>query len=166
MREVGGLGFEAGTAHRCERRARTTRDHTVRGAITAMGGRQSLTSPRSRSRSTSSSNSATGKPHVSSRAELSARFLIPEGSGDRCKRRRQGRADRALVGARRSRHYPRRIAGARGRARDDAELPRVLTDVPRTDNLHAMKRILLGLERRSAPGRSSSRPACERPHPA
>ena len=87
-------------------------------------------------------NLATGKLHVTSRAELAARFLIPEGaqvivSGvdkDRPIERWWNLMDRGSL-----------LASLNELGITLATTPNysVLTDVPRTDNLHAMKRILL-----------------------
>ena len=87
-------------------------------------------------------NMATGKVHVASRAELAARFLIPEGaqvvvSGvdkDGPIERWWELKDRRSI-----------LAALKdlGIALITTPNYSVLTDVPRTDNLHAMKRILL-----------------------
>ena len=87
-------------------------------------------------------NLATGKLRVASRAELAARFLIPEGaevilSGvdkDRPIERWWASLDRGSL-----------IAALNELGITLVTTPNysVLTDVPRTDNLHAMKRILL-----------------------
>ena len=87
-------------------------------------------------------NLATGKLHVTSRAELAARFLIPEGaqvivSGvdkDGPIERWWNLADRGSL-----------LASLSELGITLVTTPNysVLTDVPRTDNLHAMKRILL-----------------------
>lgn len=87
-------------------------------------------------------NFATGKLIVTSRAELAARFLIPEGaqvivSGvdrDRQLERWWNLEDRATL-----------LASLKGLGIILVTTPNysVLTDVPRTDNLHSMKRILL-----------------------
>lgn len=87
-------------------------------------------------------NMATGKVHVASRAELAARFLIPEGatvviSGvdkDGPVERWWELNDRHSI-----------LAALKDLGITLVTTPNysVLTDVPRTDNLHAMKRILL-----------------------
>ncbi len=87
-------------------------------------------------------NLATGRPHVASRAELAARFLIPEGapiivSGvdkDGPIERWWELEDRPAI-----------LAALQALGVTLVTTPNysVLTDVPRTDNLHAMKRILL-----------------------
>ncbi|MDD9981875.1 MAG: DUF4417 domain-containing protein [Gammaproteobacteria bacterium] len=87
-------------------------------------------------------NLATGKLHVTSRAELAARFLIPEAaqvivSGvakDRPIERWWSLEDRESL-----------LAALNELGIAVATTPNysVLNDVPRTDNLHAMKRILL-----------------------
>jgi hypothetical protein len=87
-------------------------------------------------------NMATGKVHVTSRAELSARFLIPDGaklvvSGvdkDQLIERWWELEDRRSI-----------LADLKdlGVALITSPNYSVLTDVPRTDNLHAIKRILL-----------------------
>lgn len=96
-------------------------------------------------------NLATGKPHVTSRAELAARFLIPEGAGivvsgvDK-----DGPIERwwelkecdAIIAA----------LGALGVTLITTPNYSVLTDVPRTDNLHSMKRILLAWTELAAAG--------------
>ena len=87
-------------------------------------------------------NLATGKLHVASRAELAARFLIPEG------------AEVILSGVDKDRPIERwwslKDRGSLIAALNELGITlvttpnySVLTDVPRTDNLHAMKRILL-----------------------
>lgn len=87
-------------------------------------------------------NMATGKVHVSSRSELAARFLIPEGA-------------RILVSGvdkdgpierwweLKDRHSILIVFKELGVSVVTTPNYSVLTDVPRTDNLHAMKRILL-----------------------
>ena len=87
-------------------------------------------------------NMATGKVHVASRRELAARFLIPEAaqvvvSGvdkDRPIERWWELKDRRPI-----------LAALKDLGVALVTTPNysVLTDVPRTDNLHAMKRILL-----------------------
>ena len=87
-------------------------------------------------------NFTTGKLHVTSRAELAARFLIPEAaqvivSGvekDGPIERWWNSKDRGSL-----------LASLNALGISIATTPNysVLTDVPRTDNLHAMKRILL-----------------------
>jgi hypothetical protein len=87
-------------------------------------------------------NMATGKVHVASRGELAARFLIPEAaqvvvSGvdkDRPIERWWELKDRRPI-----------LAALKDLGVALVTTPNysVLTDVPRTDNLHAMKRILL-----------------------
>jgi hypothetical protein len=87
-------------------------------------------------------NLATGKPHVASRAGLAARFLIPEGAAivvsgvdkDGPIERWWELQDRPAI-----------LAALRALGVTLVTTPNysVLTDVPRTDNLHAMKRILL-----------------------
>ena len=87
-------------------------------------------------------NMATGKVHVASREELAARFLIPEAaqvvvSGvdkDRPIERWWELKDRRPI-----------LAALKDLGVALVTTPNysVLTDVPRTDNLHAMKRILL-----------------------
>ena len=87
-------------------------------------------------------NLATGKLHVTSRAELAARFLIPEGaqvivSGVD----KDGRIERWWN----LRNRESLLASLDELGITLATTPNysVLTDVPRTDNLHAIKRILL-----------------------
>jgi hypothetical protein len=87
-------------------------------------------------------NLATGKPHVASRAELAARFLIPEGAAivvtvvDK-----DGPIERWWE----LKERPAILAALKAVGVELVTTPTysVLTDVPRTDNLHAMKRILL-----------------------
>ena len=96
-------------------------------------------------------NFATGKLRITSRAELAARFLIPEGaevivSGvdkDRpIERWWNSNNRRALVSS----------LNELGIALVTTPNYSVLTDVPRTDNLHAMKRILLTWTEMAAAG--------------
>lgn len=96
-------------------------------------------------------NLATGQPHVSSRAELAARFRIPEGativvSGvdkDGPIERWWELKDRGAI-----------LAALKGLGVAVITAPNysVLTDVPRTDNLPAMKRILLAWTEMAAAG--------------
>jgi hypothetical protein len=96
-------------------------------------------------------NLATGKVHVSSTAELAARFLIPNGttiilSGvdkDGPIERWWELKDRPTILA---------ALAKLGVALITAPNYSVLTDVPRTDNLHAMKRILLAWTEMMAAG--------------
>lgn len=96
-------------------------------------------------------NLATGRPHVASRAALAARFRIPEAativvSGvdkDGLIERWWELKDRAAILA---------ALKALGVALVTAPNYSVLTDVPRTDNLHAMKRILLAWTEMAAAG--------------
>lgn len=87
-------------------------------------------------------NMATGKVHVASRAELAARFLIPEGAAvvvsgvDKdgpIERWWELKDRRSILSA--LKHLGITLVTTPNYS--------VLTDVPRTDNLHAMKRILL-----------------------
>jgi hypothetical protein len=96
-------------------------------------------------------NLATGKPHVASRAELAARFRIPEGAtiivsgvdkDGPIERWWELKERRAILTA----------LKALGVALITAPNYSVLTDVPRTDNLHAMKRILLAWTEMAAAG--------------
>ncbi len=87
-------------------------------------------------------NLATGKPHVTSRAELAARFLIPEEAEivvtgvdkDGPIERWWELKDRAAI-----------LTALKALGIKLITTPNysVFTDVPRTDNLHSMKRILL-----------------------
>lgn len=96
-------------------------------------------------------NMATGKVHVGSRAELAARFLIPDGaqivvSGvgkDGPIERWWELTDRGSI-----------LAALKHLGVTLVTTPNysVLTDVPRTDNLHAMKRILLAWTEMAAAG--------------
>ena len=87
-------------------------------------------------------NLATGKLRVTSRAELAARFLIPEAADvivsgvDK---------DGPIEGWWNTRDRRSLLASLKALGITLATTPNysVLTDVPRTDNLHAMKRILL-----------------------
>lgn len=100
-------------------------------------------------------NMATGKVHVGSRRELAARFLIPEGaqivvSGvgkDGPIERWWELSDRGSI-----------LAALRDLGITLVTTPNysVLTDVPRTDNLHAMKRILLAWTEMATVGLSSA----------
>lgn len=96
-------------------------------------------------------NLATGKPHVASRAELAARFRIPEG------------ATIIVTGVDKDspierwwelkqRHAILAAFKTLGVALITTPNYSVLTDVPRTDNLHAMKRILLTWTEMAAAG--------------
>ena len=100
-------------------------------------------------------NLATGKVHVSSREELAARFLIPHG------------ATVILSGVDKDgpieswwelRDRPAILAALAklGIALVTAPNYSVLTDVPRADNLHAMKRILLAWTEMMAAGLPSA----------
>ena len=96
-------------------------------------------------------NMATGKVHVASRGELAARFLIPEAaqvvvSGvdkDRPIERWWELKDRRPI-----------LAALKDLGVALVTTPNysVLTDVPRTDNLHAMKRILLAWNEMASAG--------------
>jgi hypothetical protein len=96
-------------------------------------------------------NMATGKVHVGSRAELAARFLVPECaqivvSGvdkDRPIERWWELKDRRSILA---------VLKDLGMTLVTTPNYSVLTDVPRTDNLHAMKRILLAWTEMAAAG--------------
>jgi len=96
-------------------------------------------------------NLATGKPHVASRAELAARFLIPEGAAivvtgvDK-----DGPIERWWE----LKERPAILAALKAVGVELVTTPNysVLTDVPRTDNLHAMKRILLAWTEMAAAG--------------
>jgi hypothetical protein len=96
-------------------------------------------------------NMATGKIHVASRAELAARFLIPEGaqivvSGVD----KDGPIERWWE----LKDRPSILATLKKLGITLVTTPNysVLTDVPRTDNLHAMKRILLAWTEMAAAG--------------
>ena len=96
-------------------------------------------------------NLATGKPHVATRAALAERFRIPAGASiivsgvdkDRPIERWWELKNRAAV-----------LAALRALGITLITTPNysVLTDVPRTDNLHAMKRILLAWTEMTAAG--------------
>lgn len=96
-------------------------------------------------------NLATSKPHVASRAELAARFRIPEG------------AKVIVTGVGKDdpierwwelKKRPAILVALKGLDIALITTPNysVLTDVPRTDNLHAMKRILLAWTEMAAVG--------------
>jgi hypothetical protein len=96
-------------------------------------------------------NMATGQVHVSSRAELAARFLIPEGaqivvSGVD----KDGPIERWWE----LKDRPSILGALKDLGITLVTTPNysVLTDVPRTDNLHAMKRILLAWTEMSTAG--------------
>lgn len=96
-------------------------------------------------------NLTTGKPHVTSRAELATRFLIPEGATiiitgvdkDSPIERWWEFKERATI---------LDALKALNVALVTTPNYSVLTDVPRTDNLHAMKRILLVWNEMAAAG--------------
>jgi len=96
-------------------------------------------------------NLANGKPHVTSRAELAARFLIPEGARivvtgvdkDGPIERWWELKERAVTLT---------ALNALGITLITTPNYSVLTDVPRTDNLHSMKRILLAWTEMAAAG--------------
>lgn len=100
-------------------------------------------------------NMATGKVHVGSRAELAARFLIPEGvqivvSGvDK---------DAPIERWWELKARPSILATLNALGISFITTPNysVLTDVPRTDNLHAIKRILLTWTEMAAAGLPSA----------
>lgn len=140
MREVGGLGFE--TAPRAAVIGVPLLPAIVPFVDHRYGRAATLDEPAVAISLYELVNLATGKPHVASRAELSARFLIPEGamivvSGvdkDGPIERWWELKDRPAILA---------ALQALGVALVTTPNYSVLTDVPRTDNLHAMKRILL-----------------------
>lgn len=140
MREVGGLGFE--TAPRTVANGVPELPAIIPFVDHRYGRETILDEPAIAISLYELVNLATGKPHVSSRAELSARFLIPEGSAivvsgvdkDAPIERWWELEDRATILA---------ALRALGVALVTTPNYSVLTDVPRTDNLHAMKRILL-----------------------
>lgn len=140
MREVGGLGFE--TAPRAAANGVPALPAIVPFVDHRYGRAATLDEPAVAISLYELVNIAAGKPHVASRAELAARFLIPEGativvSGvdkDRPIERWWELKDRPAILA---------ALQALGVALVTTPNYSVLTDVPRTDNLHAMKRILL-----------------------
>jgi hypothetical protein len=140
MREVGGLGFE--TAPRAAANGVPALPAIVPFVDHRYGRAATLDEPAVAISLYELVNLATGKPHVASRAELAARFLILEGativvSGvdkDGPIERWWELKDRPAILA---------ALQALGVALVTTPNYSVLTDVPRTDNLHAMKRILL-----------------------
>lgn len=100
-------------------------------------------------------NFATGELHVTSRAELAARFLIPEAAkvivsgvdkDGPIERWWNSKDRRSLLSS----------LNELGIALTTTPNYSVLTDVPRTDNLHSMKRILLTWEEMAAAGLSTA----------
>ena len=100
-------------------------------------------------------NFATGKLHVTSRAELAARFLIPEA------------AQVVVSGVDKDgpieRWWNSKDRGSLLSSLNELDIAlattpnySVLTDVPRTDNLHAMKRILLAWTEMASAGLSTA----------
>jgi hypothetical protein len=140
MREVGGLGFE--TAPRAAANGVPALPAIVPFVDHRYGRAATLDEPAVAISLYELVNLAIGKPHVASRAELAARFLIPEGAAivvsgvdkDGPIERWWELKDRPAILA---------ALQALGVALVTTPNFSVLTDVPRTDNLHAMKRILL-----------------------
>jgi hypothetical protein len=140
MREVGGLGFD--NAPRTSANGVPTIPLVVPFVDHRYGRAAILDEPVVAVSLYELVNMATGKVHVASRAELAARFLIPEGaqvavSGvdkDGPIERWWELKDRRSI-----------LAALKDLGVALVTTPNysVLTDVPRTDNLHAMKRILL-----------------------
>lgn len=139
-REVGGLGFD--TAPRAAANGVPNLPAVVPLVDHRYGREAILNEPAVAISLYELVNLATGKPHVASRAELAARFLIPVSatiivSGvdkDGPIERWWELKDRPSILA---------ALQALGIALVTTPNYSVLTDVPRTDNLHAMKRILL-----------------------
>ncbi len=140
MREVGGLGFE--NAPRVQVNDAPELPAIVPFVDHRYGRAGALDEPVIAISLYELVNLATGKPHVVSRTELAARFLIPEGARvvvtgvdkDDLIERWWELKERTEI-----------LAALKGLGVALVTTPNysVLTDVPRTDNLHAMKRILL-----------------------
>ena len=140
MREVGGLGFD--NVPRSSANGMPTIPLIVPFVDHRYGRAALLDEPVVAGSLYELVNMATGKVHVASRAELAARFLIPEG------------AKMVVSGVDKDgpierwwelKDRPSILAALKdlGIALITTPNYSVLTDVPRTDNLHAMKRILL-----------------------
>ena len=140
MREVGGLDFD--TAPRTSSNGVPTMPMVVPFVYHRYGREAVLDTPMVALSLYELVNLATGKLHVTSRAELAARFLIPE------------RAQVIVSGVDKDGPIERwwnlgdresLLASLNELGIALATTPNysVMTDVPRTDNLHAMKRILL-----------------------
>lgn len=149
MREVGGLGFE--TAPRALANGVPDIPAVVPMIDHRYGREAALDEPVVAISLYELVNLATGEPHVASRPELAARFLIPEG------------ATVVVTGVDKDgpierwwelKERPAILAAlhALGVALVTTPNYSVLTDVPRTDNLHAMKRILLAWTEMAAAG--------------
>lgn len=96
-------------------------------------------------------NLATGKPHVASKADLAARFLVAEGAAIVVSGAdKDGLIERWWE----LKDRPGILAALQALGVTLVTTPNysVLTDVPRTDNLHAMKRILLAWTEMAAAG--------------
>jgi hypothetical protein len=140
MREVGGLGFD--NAPRTSRNGVPQMPLVVPFVDHRYGRAAVLDEPVVAVSLYELVNMATGKVHVASRAELATRFLIPDGaqvvvSGvdkDGPIERWWELKDRRSI-----------LTALKALDINLVTTPNysVLTDVPRTDNLHAMKRILL-----------------------
>jgi hypothetical protein len=149
MREVGGLGFD--NAPRTSANGVPTIPLVVPFVDHRYGRAAILDEPVVAVSLYELVNMATGKVHVASRAELAARFLIPEGaqvtvSGvdkDGPIERWWELKDRRSI-----------LAALKDLGIALVTTPNysVLTDVPRTDNLHAMKRILLAWNEMASAG--------------
>lgn len=149
MREVGGLGFE--NAPRTPANGAPAIPMIVPFVDHRYGRVSTLDEPVIALSLYELVNLATGKPHVTSRADLADRFRIPEGatiiaSGvdkDGPIERWWELKDRVAILA---------TLKALGITLITTPNYSVLTDVPRTDNLHAMKRILLAWTEMAAAG--------------
>lgn len=149
MREIGGLGFE--NAPRVSANGVPALPAVVPFVDHRYGRATTLDEPVVAISLYELVNLATGKPHVTSRAELAARFLIPEDAviivtgvdKDNPIERWWELEERASILA---------ALKVLGITLITAPNYSVLTDVPRTDNLHSMKRILLAWTEMAAVG--------------
>lgn len=149
MREIGGLGFE--TVPRAPVNGMPALPPIVPFVDHRYGRAAAFDEPAVAISLYEIVNRVTGKPQVSSRAELAARFLILEGAAivvsgvdkDGPIERWWELKDRPAILA---------TLRAPGVALVTTPNYSFLTDVPRTDNLHAMKRILLTWTEMAAAG--------------
>ncbi len=149
MREVGGLGLE--TTRRAPANGVPDIPAIVPFVDHRYGRAATLAAPAVAISLYELVNLATGKPHVASRAELAARFLIPEGAAIVVSGvGKDGRIERWWE----LNDRPAILATLRAIGVALVTTPNysILTNVPRTDNLHAMKRILLTWTEMAAAG--------------